>query len=126
MKEKAIKNYKEGYSCSESVVKSAIDKGLIPEYLLNIATPFSGGMSSGCLCGAVAGSQIVLGALEAKTNKRALAKQFVDKFKEKNKFTCCKALTQGLEFGSVERKNNCTKLVADCSEILNDIICNEM
>ena len=60
MKEKAIENYKNGYSCSESVVKAAIDSRLCDESLLACATPFSAGMSSGCLCGAVAGAQLVL------------------------------------------------------------------
>lgn len=129
MKHKAKENYKKGYSCSESVVKSAIEMGLADEDLLSIATSFSGGMSSGCLCGAVAGAQIVLGHHFGKGNKkgndelaRAKAKQFIDEFKTNHKATCCKALTAGLEFGSPERKENCTKLVEECAEILEELV----
>lgn len=129
MKEKAVNYYKQGYSCSESVIKAAIDDGLCDENLLSVATAFSGGMSSGCLCGAVAGAQMVLGSNYGKNNSknneetaRAKAKEFLDEFKKNRKATCCKVLTAGLEFGSPERKQNCTKLVEECSEILNKIV----
>lgn len=128
MKNKAINYYKEGYSCSESVVKAAIDAGLCDENLLSVATSFSGGMSSGCLCGAVAGSQIVLGSNLGKGNKqgnpeiaRQKAKEFIDEFKINRKATCCSVLTAGFEFGSPERKQNCTSLVCECADILEKL-----
>ena len=49
----ALEYYKLGYSCSESIVKEAIDLGICDESILPIATSFSGGIGSGCLCGAV-------------------------------------------------------------------------
>ena len=79
IKQKAVENFKNGYSCSESIVKAAIDEGLIPSEFLSCATSFSGGMGSGCLCGAIAGSQMVIGYIHGrgKTEKaRALAKEF--------------------------------------------------
>lgn len=128
LKKLAVENYKNGYSCSESIVKAAIDTGLLSEECLNIATSFSGGMSSGCLCGAVAGSQMVLGYLHGKnkTNKaRALAKEFIDEFKKSHKAVCCKVLSSGFDFGSPERKANCTNIVENCAEILNKILLRE-
>lgn len=129
MKEKAVNYYKQGYSCSESVVQAAIDEDLCDKNLLAVATVFSGGMSSGCLCGAVAGAQMVLGANFGKGNlknndetARAKAKEFIEEFKKKRKATCCRVLTAGLEFGSPERKQNCTSLVEECAEILGSII----
>lgn len=129
MKEKASDYYKQGYSCSESVVKAAIDAGLCDESLLCIASSFSGGMASGCLCGAIAGAQMVIGHNYGKKNAkenqelaRAMAKEFIDEFKKNHKATCCRVLTTGLEFGSAERKQNCTALVAECSEILEKLI----
>lgn len=125
MKDKALNYYKSGLSCSESVVKSAIDEGLCDETLLSVSTAFSGGMSSGCLCGAVAGAQMVLGSMFGKGNKhgneetaRAKAKEFIEEFKKSHKATCCKVLTAGLEFGSPERKQNCMGLVEECADIL--------
>lgn len=129
MKNKASDYYKHGYSCSESVVKAAIEAGLCDKSLLSVATSFSGGMSSGCLCGAVAGAQLVLGANFGKENllgnqecARTKAKEFIDEFKKNHKATCCKVLTAGLEFGSPERKENCTSLVEECAEILEDLV----
>lgn len=128
MKEKAVDYYKQGYSCSESVVKAAIDAGLCDNSLLAVATSFSGGMSSGCLCGAVAGAQLVIGANFGKQNfygneesARAKAKEFIEEFKKNHRATCCKVLTSGLEFHSPERKQNCTNLVAECAGILENI-----
>lgn len=129
MKEKAVNNYKNGYSCSESIVKAAIDQGLCDKNLLAVATAFSGGMSSGCLCGAVAGAQMVIGSNYGKENTkhneevaRTKAKEFIDEFKKRRKATCCKVLTAGLEFGSSERKQNCTSLVEECADILESLI----
>lgn len=129
MKEKAINYYKQGYSCSESVIKSAIDEGYCQKSLLAVATAFSGGMSSGCLCGAVAGAQMVLGATFGKENEfgndetaRSKAKEFIDEFKKGQKATCCKVLSAGFDFQSPERKQNCTNLVGQCCEILEKMV----
>lgn len=129
MKEKAVNYYKSGLSCSESVVCAAIDAGLCDKSLLAVATSFSGGMSSGCLCGAVAGAQIVLGNLYGRQNlnhndsiAREKAKEFIESFREKRKATCCRVLTSGLEFGSKERKENCSALVEECATILEKMV----
>lgn len=128
MKNKAIENFKNGYSCSESIVKAAADCGLVNHNLIPLATPFSGGISSGCLCGAVAGMQLVIGATMGRQNNsqspneaKACAKIAMEKFKELHKVTCCRALTAGLDMASPERKQHCCKLVNDCAEILEEI-----
>lgn len=128
MKEKAVEYYiNQGYSCSESVVKASIDEGLCDKSLLPCATSFSGGMSSGCLCGAVAGAQMVIGYNFGKENSkgnellaRAKAKELVDEFKNRNKVTCCRALTAGLE--GMQRKQHCCKMVSDAAEILEQLV----
>ena len=125
LKERAIENFKTGYSCSESIVKAAIDEGLAPAEFLACATSFSGGMGSGCLCGAIAGSQMVIGYIHGrgKTERaRALAKEFIEKFKENHKATCCKVLTHGFDFHSPERKAHCVNMVAACAEILENLL----
>ncbi len=125
LQEKAIENFKTGYSCSESVVKAAIDEGLVPSELLSCATSFSGGMGNGCLCGAIAGAQMVIGYIHGigKTEKaRALAKELVEEFKKSHKATCCKVLTSGLDFHSPERKAHCVNMVSAASGILENIL----
>lgn len=129
MKEKSANYYKQGHSCSESIVLAAIDKGLCDKNLLCVSTAFSAGMSSGCLCGAVAGAQMVIGSNFGKENTsgneeiaRAKAKEFIEKFKEKRNATCCKVLSAGYEFSSPERKQNCSHLVEECAQIIEDLI----
>lgn len=126
IKEIAIDNFlNKGYSCSESIVQSAIEAGYVPRELLSVATSFSGGMGSGCLCGAIAGSQIVIGYLHGKnkTNTaRVLAKNFIEEFKKSHRATCCRVLTAGFDFHSPERKKHCANMVASCAEILEKIM----
>lgn len=128
MKEKAVNYFKNGYSCSESIVKASIEEGLCPKELLGVATSFSGGMSSGCLCGAVSGAQIVLGYNYGRDNTqgnetlaRQKAAEFTQKFKEIHKVTCCKVLSAGLKHGTPECKEHCSKMVGTCAEILEDL-----
>lgn len=128
MRRKAVEYYKQGYSCSESVVLAAIDAGICDKNLLAVATAFSGGMSSGCLCGAVAGAQMIIGANFGKQTlnqkddtAREKAREFIEEFKKKRRATCCKVLSSGFEFHSPERKQNCTTLVEECAKILEDI-----
>ena len=121
----ACEYFNNGYSCSESVIKAFSDAGIVSEELVGVATSFSGGMSSGCLCGAIAGSQMVIGALHGKdkdNTARALAKEFVSRFKAEKQATCCKFLSAGYEFSSPERKANCTELVKFCVEILKELL----
>ena len=126
---KAVEYFMQGSSCSESIIQEAVEKGLVPPELLSCATSFSGGMASGCLCGAIAGSQMVIGYLYGRDNKcgnevlaRQKAKQFIEEFKKNHKATCCRVLTAGFDMASKERKEHCQSMVKECSEILEGLI----
>lgn len=126
---RAAEYFQKGFSCSESIIKWAIDEGFVTEDLLPVATSFSGGMGSGCLCGAIAGAQMVIGALYGRENKsgnellaRAKAKEFIQMFTEKHKATCCRVLTRGMEMASSERKAHCVNMVDDCENIVKKLI----
>lgn len=127
MKKKAVEYFKNGYSCSESIVKACVDEGLCDSMLLSCATSFSGGMTSGCLCGAVAASQMILGFNFGRENTkdndvtaRNKAKDFIEEFKTRHNVTCCRFLCGGLE--GAQRKERCTVYVADACEILDELI----
>ena len=124
--ELAPKYFMEGYSCSESFARSAVDMNIANEDMISIATSFSGGMGSGCLCGAVAGAQMIIGLLHGKTKDntaRMLAKEFYQKFTEIHKVTCCKILTKDFkDFHGAERKNHCVNMVYDSAKILDEIL----
>lgn len=127
MKEKAINYFFNGYSCAESILKAAIDEGFCPKELLPCATTFSGGLSSGCLCGAVAASQIVLGYNFGRENvkgnevtARQKAADFIQEFKKRNNVTCCRILSRDIE--PQHKKAHCSKFVSDCTEILESML----
>ncbi len=121
--------FTQGFSCSEAIAKAAVDMGLADENFVSTATSFSGGMGSGCLCGAVAGSQMVIGLLHGKykdNTARTLAKEFYQKITSIHKVTCCRVLTKDFkEFHSPERKAHCTNMVYDCAKILDEILSEE-
>ena len=124
--------YKSGLSCSESVIKAAYDSGIYKtdniDEVHRIASMFSGGMSSGCLCGAVAASQIVSGSLfgrdisENTSQHREIASEFIQNFKEKRKATCCKVLSAPYKDNPVERKQNCINIVEESAQILENLV----
>ena len=128
MKQLAVEYFKKGYSCSESIVQAAIDKGYLPQEFLSVASPFSGGMSVRCLCGAISGAHIVIGYLFGKSSSsdgllaRSFAKEFNESFAKSHKANCCKVLSAGFDFHSPERKSHCLNLIFDSAQILEDII----
>ncbi len=129
---KAAEYFNNGYSCSESMIKWAIDEGLVSNDLLPAATSFSGGMGVGCLCGAVAGAQMILGAQFGRENKvgneviaRAKAKELAQRFMEKHGATCCRVLTRGMEFSGPNRKAHCTNMVDECEKLVKDLLNSE-
>ncbi len=132
-KNKAVDFFNQGYSCSEAMIQAAGDCNLIDKedakILNKAATVYSGGMGSGCLCGAVAGVEIVMGYLfgrEDNSSSPDQAKKFaadlIDKFRERRNVTCCKALSAKYEFTSPERRENCNHIVYDAAEILENLI----
>lgn len=122
MKSLAVNYHKQGATCAESIIMAASEKGFCDKSLVAAAMPFSGGISSGCLCGAVAASLIVLGVNFDKNTSRAKAKEFMDLFKNNHKATCCRVLSAGFERGSVEHRNNCSNLIAECAETLENMV----
>ena len=103
---KAAEYFNQGYSCSESIIMEAIEKGLVPEEFLSAATSFSGGMGSGCLCGAIAGSQMVLGYVKGRKMARAAAREFIQNFMATHKATCCRVLTRGMDIAAHQVRHN--------------------
>ena len=126
---KASEYFNKGYSCSESMIMWAVDEGLASKDLLPVATSFSGAMGVGCLCGAIAGAQMIIGSQFGRENQagndvvaRVKAKELIQKFMEIHKATCCRILTRGMEMGSPERKSHCTNMVENCQKLVEEIV----
>ncbi len=132
-KNKAVYFFSQGYSCSEAMIQAASDCNILDtedaKILNKAATAYSGGMGHGCLCGAVAGVEMIVGYLFGREDNstspseaKKLAAELIDKFREKRKVTCCKALSAKYEFTSPERRENCKNIVYDAAETLENII----
>ncbi|HQC54918.1 MAG TPA: C-GCAxxG-C-C family protein [Clostridia bacterium] len=145
-KEKAMKNFRDGYNCSQSVVLAFSDKlGIDDKTLLKLSSSFGGGMGRlREVCGAVTGMFIVVGFLygyndpndkQAKANHYELIQQLAKEFKDANHSIICRDLL-GLGEGPdnpipSERTKQyyaerpCEELVGHAAEIVEKYIANK-
>lgn len=128
---RAGNNFKEGLNCAESIVKAfneLCDNSMSPE-IIKMATGFGGGLGhAGCLCGALAGSTMVLGILKGRalaTESRdpayELSKEFHHRFNAEFGATCCRALNP-YEFDSPEHLRRCLKLTGGTGKLLMEFL----
>ncbi len=131
MKQAAGQTFREGYNCSEAIVRAfrntlQLD---ISDAALRMASGFGGGLGhAGCLCGALAGSIMVLGIILGRDNNvqsrepvYISVQRFHDLFREKFGATCCRALNPH-PFDSKEHLRNCIKITGNTAELLSDYI----
>ena len=126
-KQMAGQNFREGYNCSEAIVRAFRDllKLDISDEALKMATGFGGGLGhAGCMCGALTGSVMVLGALRGRTTTAEqlapayeVSHEFHDRFKERFNATCCRVLNPH-PFNSKDHLRNCIKITGGTAELL--------
>lgn len=131
MKQAAGQNFRDGYNCSEAIVRAFRDamQADISDEALKMASGFGGGLGhAGCLCGALTGGIMVLGMLEGRANKEQSrepiytnAHEFHDLFREKFGATCCRVLNPH-EFDSKDHLRNCIKITGKTAELLSEYI----
>jgi len=123
----AGQNFKAGYNCAESVVRTFRDfyKLDISDEALKMASGFGGGLGhAGCMCGALSGATMVIGMLQGRANKEqskdpvyASAQEFHGIFTEEFGAACCRVLNPH-EFGSQEQRRTCLKITGTTAELL--------
>ena len=123
--------FKDGFNCSEAVLRATADTLGIPvnEQSLRMTTGFGGGFGhAGCACGALTASIMSLGLLrgrseatESRAEAYALSKEFHDRFREKFGATCCRALNPH-EFETREQLVNCVKITGNTAKLLMEFI----
>ncbi|MFV0502688.1 MAG: C-GCAxxG-C-C family protein [Lachnospirales bacterium] len=137
----AANNYDTGgLFCSEAIVKSFNDNlnmGL-SETAIKMASGFPVGVGkSKCLCGAVSGGSMILSAFFGRSSGAGpkdpvaikcleLNNEMVDKFKKRNKVTCCSVLTRGMDFGVGEHKKQCVQFTKDVAQDVAEILAREL
>lgn len=140
--EEALSCFNENFSCSQAVFSAfAPEMGLDKETALRVSGAFGGGMGRmGETCGAVTGAFMLIGLKygqtmtsdkAAKNKTYQLVREFVEKFRERNKSILCKELLgvhpgtlEGMQaFKEKDLKNTvCAKLVRDAAEIVEEIL----
>lgn len=120
-----------GYCCAEAIMvglNGIFGVGLTDELALAMASPFCHGLGgAGCVCGALAGSELMLGALLSWRGERGvskkefnhLSKEMHDRFKGQFKGTCCRLLRKRRR----EKKGaSCQELTQGGAEIIVEIM----
>jgi len=134
VKQAAGQHFREGYNCAEAILRAfntALDLRLGDD-ALKLATGFGGGIGhAGCVCGALAASVMVLGALQGRSSSEQdrgpayLASEgFHRKFSERFGGTCCRALNPH-PFETKDHMRNCLKLTGNTAELLMDYISDQ-
>jgi len=128
----SLRYFRNGLYCSEAILRAfneVYHLGM-PDTLYKIATGFGSGLGeSGCTCGAVTSSVMVLG-LVAGRSKTYESERMVylavnelhKKFKEKHKAICCRVLTKNVEWNSAEHKITCEDYVLEAAQLADGII----
>jgi len=140
--ERALSCFNKGFSCSQAIFSAyAQELALNKKTALRISGAFGGGMARmGETCGAVTGALMVIGSeygqtrvedKEAKERTYDIAKEFVNRFKERNGYLLCKKLLtydistpEGMKI--IKEKNLhetlCSKYIKDAIQILDEIL----
>ena len=140
--ELCVELFKSGHSCSQAIVAAfAEDISLTKEQALKISTGFGAGFARlGLVCGGITGAIMVLGMKHGTidpSDKDSVEKnydmvqEYVRIFISRNQSMFCPDLT-GFDLNTKEgreaakeaqvRENVCEKLVADCANILEEMI----
>lgn len=119
--------YNKGCNCSEAIVTafSYNYPEQIPEIIIPMSSNFGGGIGSGCICGAMAGGTMVIGALagrktpacKSKDELNAISKEYMSKLQEVFVDPCCKEIKESA-LGATGEYKNCTRVVRKVTEIL--------
>lgn len=115
--ERAGQLYDQGMNCAQAVLQATT--GSDDPALLAMAKGFGAGVGgSKCLCGAVSGGVMALG-LKGRERK---AGELVAAFREKNRVTCCIALTRPFKWRSKEHLANCRQLTVETAELVAKLL----
>ena len=131
----ALHYFTNGLYCSEAILKAFNEEYelKLPAKAMRMATGFGTGFgnskcSCGCITGAILVTSSILGRTSAsKSEKPAFeaSKEIHDTFKDSFKYTCCRALTKDVEWGSKEHHEECQKYVIAATRIAEEIVKRE-
>lgn len=130
--DESVELFKNGLFCSEAILQvynQHLNLGL-NDAAIKMSTAFGAGLgASKCCCGSLTGAVLVLSTIKGRTSTQEdvgelfdLTRELHDRFKQRFKTTCCRALTNALEWGKPEHHQYCERFVHGAAEILTDIL----
>lgn len=132
----SLEYFRNGLYCSEAILRAfnEVYDLNFPEEQYRISTGFATGFGEAkCSCGAVTGGVLVLSLItgrnfnyESERLTFTLVNELHNRFKEKHKAICCRALTRTVEWGSAEHKILCENYVIYAAQITDEIIKREL
>lgn len=106
-----------GDNCAQAVLQATCPE--VSSDLVKMASAFGSGIGeSKCLCGAVSGGVMSLG-LQGKGDRSG---EVVSGFRERNRTTCCKALSAPYSWLSKEHMANCRHLTVETAKHIAAIL----
>lgn len=131
-RDKAGGYFKQGYNCAEAILRAFLDILSVPHdpQVARLASPFGGGLGrSGCTCGALTGSEMVLGMVAGRDGLDkplgdiyTVAGKLHDRFAEKFGSTCCRVLNPDGDFESREHLRRCLKITGGTAQMLAEFL----
>jgi len=123
--------HNQGFNCAESIFLTfrSIAAPDLSADMVRLATPFGGGLGrSGCICGALSGAVMILGAAKGRVSTDVPRKESYDlsgeyhnRFRQKFGATCCRVLVKD-EFGSKEQKEKCFRIITESAELMMNFL----
>jgi C_GCAxxG_C_C family probable redox protein len=127
--------FTDGSNCAESVLTALSSHPAVASLPTASGSGFTSGIGhSGCVCGALAASVMVLGAYAEGQEcepaaRRELAEKLsaecAERFKEQWGATCCRTLKRGHTDGSDSAAAHCAKITEFSAALANEIIANQ-
>ena len=122
MKEKTLEYYKEGYNCSQCILKAFeyVYKRPLPEQVFSLCQGVNTGFGVGGMCSVLIAGIMILGLLFDEEDVKRLRIKLLFRFQEKHGDMGCMALVS-------ERKPNmkCEEVVGEIAGLLDEIIREE-
>lgn len=115
MEKLALEYYKNGYNCSQCILKAAADRFdiVLPKKCLNMCRGINNGFGVGSVCSVLVAAIITLGLFFNEQSLKRVRINFLNDFNSKYGSLNCAQL---------KSKNNCEKIISDVAQILEKII----
>lgn len=130
--ESARYDYASARNCAESVLRAVQGELALPSIPESAGSGFTSGIGdAGCVCGALAGAVMLLGAYaetedlmpEARRLRaEQLAATFHARFKARWGSTCCRVIKRGMASGSTEALAHCADITEHAAALAVEII----